>query len=89
MNTVVSLLGATVVTFIASAAIEGKFDMVRVHCESYVDSERCKMRGYESLAILRVCSGVLRSAATEQPALFLFVADRYTSRMQPWQGEWR
>jgi hypothetical protein len=29
MNTVVSLLGATVITFIASAAVGGKFDMVR------------------------------------------------------------
>ncbi len=29
VNTVLSLLGATVVTFIASAAVHNKFDMVR------------------------------------------------------------
>ena len=34
VNTVLSLLGATVVTFIASAAVHNKFDMVRPACPS-------------------------------------------------------
>jgi hypothetical protein len=41
INTAVSLLGATVITFITSAAVGGKFDMVRT-CRS---SQRCIPEG--------------------------------------------
>jgi ammonium transporter Rh len=34
INTVLSLLGATVVTFIASPALTGKLDMVRLPCRA-------------------------------------------------------
>ena len=64
VNTVLSLLGATVVTFIASAAVHNKFDMVRP-AQPLADGARQALQGCFNPTLIPLpsaCSGASHPA---------------------------